>query len=330
MKEKFGFPKRSVKENGSNNNSDFEINKLISDLKESELKKISSLSILKPAVISFVALIFSVFLDISTVPVLGHITIDIAKSLYPGWVPLNEGIVALKFWWLPIVSYGLFIIIAFKAYNDSYKMIKTTTSSGSIDKIVSSSMSLVDGIATALPLIGAAILLVSIKMGPEIFLGISVPFEIKALIVLALAKLFEPVLDYIDGRFQKIIDKASDLKDHYYPQKQLEEIKQLTNYLKEKEQLVSTAAVKLSPDELSSYKNNLKEVQTISFDTYQNFKAINQVLERMKLLLDGNREHLTYLDELSKSIDTMAVNLNHEQVSKSLDNLNSIVNREGQ
>lgn len=329
MKEKNNLQKQAFNESNNSRNVDFEINKLISTLKERELKNISYLYILKPAVISFAALIFSIFLDISTVPVLGNITIDIAKSLYPGWEPLNEGIVALKFWWLPIISYGLFMLIAFKAYNDSFETIKTTTSSGSIEKIVSSSMSLVDGIATALPLIGAAILLVSIKMGPEIFLGISVPFEIKALIVLALAKLFEPVLDHIDGGFQKIIDKANDLKDHYYPHKQFEEIKQLTIYLKEREQFVAAAAVKLSPDELSTYKDNLKEVQTISFDTYQNFKAINQVLERMKLLLDGNREHLTNLDELSKSIDTMAVNLNHEQVSKSLDNLNSIVNREG-
>ncbi len=308
-------------------NGKSEIDIAVQKAKDEELKKISPLIIIKPAIVSFVALIITIFLDISSVPVLGQVTINIAKSFYPSWTPTNASIVPLQFWWLPIGTYFLFILIALKAYYESYNLVKSNASLENTDKVISSSMSMVDGLATALPLIGAAILLVSIKMGPEIFLGISVPFEIKALIILALAKLFEPVLDYIGARFQRVINKANELQEAYYPKKQLEKLNKLTQYLEDREQLYAAASAKLSPEELESYKTNLTEVQKISFDTYQNFKAINQVLEKMQSLLTKNKEHLNELDNLSKSIDNMAVSLNNENVTKSLDNLNSIVNK---
>jgi len=41
-----------------------------------------------------------------------------------------------------------------------------------------------------MPLLGAAILLIAIKEGPTIFLGFSVPFEVKSILILAIGKLF--------------------------------------------------------------------------------------------------------------------------------------------
>ncbi len=320
-----------------NNISDFNDNKNIStqsdieeqvkQIKAAGLKKITPAIFIKPALISFFALIVTFFLDISKVPFLGEISINLAKSVYPEWNPANRAIEPLQFWWLPFAAYALFMLIAYKTYSDLRKLVADDTPHENTERIISSAMSLVDGIATALPLIGAAILLVSIKLGPEIFLGISVPFEIKALIVLALAKLFEPVLDTMGENFQKILNKAANIRDSYYPKQQLEEIKKLVSLLENREKYSFAVNHKLSADELKSYKENLLEVQKISFDTYQNFKAINQVLERTKLLLQNNQEHMKDLDELSKSIDSMAMHLNHEHVSKSLDNLNSIVNK---
>ncbi len=311
------------------NSNQTDIEEQVKQIKAAELKKISPLIFVKPAIISFFALIVTFFLDISKVPFLGEISIDLAKSVYPEWNPANQSIVPLQFWWLPPAAFVLFMLIAFKTYGDLRKLVIDDTPHENTERVISSAMSLVDGIATALPLIGAAILLVSIKLGPEIFLGISVPFEIKALIVLAIAKLFEPVLDTMGEQFQKILNRAANLRDSYYPKQQLEEIKKLVGYLESREKYSFGNAPKLSSDELKAYKENLLEVQKISFDTYQNFKAINQVLERMRLLLKNNQEHMKDLDELSKSIDSMAMHLNHEHVSKSLDNLNSIVNKKG-
>ena len=87
----------------------------------------------------------------------------------------------------------------------------------------------------ALPLIGAAILLVSIRLGEEVFLGISVPFEIKALIVLAIGKLFEPVLDQIGLEFQNVANHVRDLKEKYFSRIQIESSKSLMKQLNQGE-----------------------------------------------------------------------------------------------
>ncbi len=102
-----------------------------------------------------------------------------------------------------------------------------TPASETIDRIISSYTSVTDSISTALPLIGAAILLISIKLGEEIFLGLSVPFEVKALIVLALGKLFEPVLDQLGVEFQNIVNHVRDIKERYFSRIQIENSKNL-------------------------------------------------------------------------------------------------------
>ncbi len=43
--------------------------------------------IIKPAIISLIALVISFFLDLSNVPLLGDITVKIAHSLFPAWNP---------------------------------------------------------------------------------------------------------------------------------------------------------------------------------------------------------------------------------------------------
>ena len=53
----------------------------------SAVSKIRFKLIIKPAIISFIALIFSFFLDVSSVGFLGNITFDLAKELFPGWEP---------------------------------------------------------------------------------------------------------------------------------------------------------------------------------------------------------------------------------------------------
>ena len=128
--------------------------------------------VIKPAMISFIALIVSFFIDVSKVPFLGEVTFNLARSLFPGWQPPIDTFQPYSFWWLPIFAYGLFVFISYLAYNKLKLEIIRTPASETIDRVIEASTSVIDSISTALPLIGAAILLVSIKLGEEIFLGI--------------------------------------------------------------------------------------------------------------------------------------------------------------
>ncbi len=85
-------------------NPDVANNELELELEEytrSAVRNIKFTVILKPAVISLVALFISFYLDLSEVPLLGNITIDLAKSLFPSWQPATGDIEPFRFWWLP-------------------------------------------------------------------------------------------------------------------------------------------------------------------------------------------------------------------------------------
>lgn len=298
----------------------------VKEIKERSLSKISPIILIKPAMFSFVVLLGSFFIDISSVPILGNVTTNIAKELYPNWEPVAKSVEPIQFWWLPLISFIFFISIAIKEYKGLFSHVKVTTPRENIDRIISSSISLIDGYATALPLVGAAFLLVSIKLGPEIFLGLSVPFEIKALIVLAMAKLFEPVLDYIGVKFQKVLNQASDYQEQYYQKLQIKQTNKLIQILSNKE-LESTKD--LPVNNLKEYREEMDRIKTLSFETYQNFNILNKLTQQIKTNLDGNEKHLSLLNNLSKNIDSMAENLSSEGVSKSLGSLELIVNKRG-
>ncbi|MCP5063133.1 MAG: hypothetical protein GY936_11810 [Ignavibacteriae bacterium] len=309
-----------------NNSRDEFLKRKINEIKEHGLAQISPSIIIKPAIFSFIVLIGTLFLDLSKVPFFGDVTIGIAKQLYPNWVPATSTIEPLQFWWLPLISYLFFIGIAFKEYRGLFNHIRATTPRQNVDRIISSSISLIDGYATALPLVGAAILLVSIKLGPEIFLGISVPFEIKALIVLALAKLFEPVLDYIGVKFQKVTNRVEDYKEQFYQKNQLQQTEKLIRIFEENGSQVSKE-IELPVEHLVKYREELEKIKTISFETYQNFHALNKLTSQINQNLKGNEEHLNILNQLSENVDSMATNLCNEGVSSSLNSLELIVNK---
>jgi len=197
----------------------------------SALRRIRFSMVIKPAIISFIALIVSFFIDVATVPFLGNITFDIAQLLFPGWVPPVVSFEPYSFWWLPVIAYSLFIFISYLAYSKLKIEIIRTPATETIDRLIEGARSVIDSIATALPLIGAAILLVSIRLGEEVFLGLSVPFEIKALIVLAIGKLFEPVLDQLGVEFQSVVNHVKDIRDKYFSRIQIESSKSLMKQL---------------------------------------------------------------------------------------------------
>jgi len=174
-----------------------------------------------PAIPSVIALMLSIFIDVSNVPFLGKVAENLANMIFPGSVVLNKGVDPIELWWMPFIVFALFVLLAELSYRKLMKEVSTKGCSQEIiERITNRYSSIVDGIGTALPLLGAAILLISIKEGPVIFLGFSVPFEIKAIVILAVAKLFESVFDSQGLKFAELREELNDLEKEYFTERE--------------------------------------------------------------------------------------------------------------
>lgn len=281
-------------------------------------------TIIKPAIISFVALIISFFIDVANVPILGEVTFDLARSLFPGWQPPEEVFEPYSFWWLPVLVYALFVFISFLAYNRLKLEIIRTPASETIDRIIEASTSVIDSISTALPLIGAAILLVSIKLGEEVFLGISVPFEIKALIILAIGKLFQPVLDQLGVDFQNVVNHVKDLRDKYFSRIQIESSKSL---IKQFNQTGVGSGGNVTAQDLEKYKALVTESARMSEIIHKNFAAVSTIMEKVNSMQQISTEKIQQLNSLANSITQASASLSDEMTVNSLKHLEAIVKK---
>jgi len=316
------------KENTARNllNPDVANNELELELEEytrSAVKKIQFTVILKPAIISFIALFISFFLDLSSVPILGNITIDIAQSLFPSWQPVQESVVPYSFWWLPVVTYALFMFLAFLAYSKLKLEIIRTPKSATIDRVIGSYNSVIDSIATALPLIGAAILLISIKLGEEIFLGLSVPFEVKALIVLAIGKLFEPVLDQLGMEFQAVVNHVSDIRDKYFSRIQVENSKNILRQLNQGGSGVG--GTELSLADVEKFKMLVEQSAKLSEIMKGNFTSISALAEKVNQIEGVSSQKIIELNGLANSLNQASQSLGDEKTLTGLRHLEAIV-----
>ena len=308
-------------------NPDVANNELELELEEytrSAVRNIKFTVILKPAIISLVALFVTFYLDLSEVPILGNITIDLAKSLFPSWQPATGDIVPFRFWWLPLAVYAIFVLLAYLAYNKLKLEIIRTPASGTIDRIINSYTSVIDSLATALPLIGAAILLISIKLGEEIFLGLSVPFEVKALIVLALGKLFEPVMDQLGVEFQSVVNHVSDIREKYFSRIQLENSK---NILKQLNQGRSENGVgtELSLADVEKFKLLVEQSAKLSEIMNRNFTSISALAEKINQIEGVSSQKIVELNGLANAINQASQSLGDEKTLTGLKHLEAIV-----
>ncbi|MBK9097551.1 MAG: hypothetical protein IPM14_05360 [bacterium] len=281
-------------------------------------------TIIKPAIISAIALIISFFIDVANVPILGEVTFDLTRSLFPGWQAPVETFEPYSFWWLPIAVYALFIFIAYLAYNRLKLEIIRTPASETIDRIIEASTSVIDSISTALPLIGAAILLVSIKLGEEVFLGLSVPFEIKALIVLAIGKLFQPVLDQLGVDFQNIVNHVKDLRDKYFSRIQIESSKSL---IKQFNQSGIGGGAAVSVQDLEKYKALVTESARLSEIMHKNFASVGAMMEKVNSMQHITTEKIQQLNTLANSITQASSSLTDEKTLIGLKHLEAIVKK---
>jgi len=281
-------------------------------------------TIIKPAIISFIALILSFFIDVARVPFLGEITYDLARSLFPGWQPPVDTFQPYSFWWLPIAVYALFIFISYLAYNKLKLEIIRTPATETIDRVIESSTSVIDSISTALPLIGAAILLVSIKLGEEVFLGISVPFEIKALIILAIGKLFQPVLDQLGVDFQNVVNHVKDIRDKYFSRIQIESSKSL---IKQFNQSSLGGGTTVSLQDAEKYKAIVTESARLSEIIHKNFAAVTVMMEKVNSVQQISSDKIQQLNTLANSITQASASLTDEKTLVGLKHLEAIVKK---
>lgn len=205
-------------------NYDKELTQIREHLIEKNINRIKSegsKAILSAAIPSFILLILAFFIDVANVPFLGKVAVNFANSLFPGTQLLNTGVEPYQFWWLPILAYVIFILMAILCNIALRKEItEKGLTEGSLSRIIDKYSGTVDAVATALPLLGAAFLLVSIKEGPTIFLGFSVPFEIKSILILAIGKLFESVFDAMAVKYNEIQDEIKQVQTEYYLEKE--------------------------------------------------------------------------------------------------------------
>lgn len=205
-----------VKEVRQNHSELVQINNYIVNKHLSYIDREGFRDVLSSALPSFIVLLLSLFIDVSYVPFLGRVANNFANWLFPGAQLTNQNIEPVRFWWLPFAVYILFVLFAYFSNRNLKRQIRTKGPSEEIiSRIVESYSGLVDAIGTAMPLLGAAILLISIKEGPTIFLGFSVPFEIKSIVILAMAKLYGSVFEVQGLQFQGITEEVNSFEKEY-------------------------------------------------------------------------------------------------------------------
>ena len=310
-------------------NPDIANNELEVELEEytrSAIRKIQFSVIVKPAIISLIALFISFFLDISKVPILGYITIDLAKSLFPSWTPVSEKVVPFSFWWLPLIIYAFFVFLSYLAYSKLKLELIRTPASATIDRVINSYTSVIDSISTALPLIGAAILLISIKLGEEIFLGLSVPFEVKALIVLALGKLFEPVLDQLGVEFQNVVNHVEDIRQKYFSRIQVENSKNILKQLNTSNSGLGKGT-ELSLADVEKFKFLVEQSAKLSEIMNRNFTSVSALTEKINQIEGISSQKITELSALANALNQASNSLSDEKTLTGLKYLESIVKK---
>ena len=204
-----------------------------------------------------------------------------------------------------------------------FRSIIRTPASETIDRLIQAATSIIDSIATALPLIGAAILLISIRLGEEVFLGISVPFEIKALILLAIGKLFEPVLDQLGVEFQSVVNHVKDIRDKYFSRIQVENSRNLMKQLNRGGAGISSP--QMSVEVMTKYNDLVEHTVRLSDVMLKNFTSIQNIMEKLNTSQQISSDKIQQLNLLATSITQASNSLTDERTLVGLKHLEAIV-----
>ena len=255
-------------------------------------------------------MILSIFIDVSRVPFLGKVAENLANWVFPNSVTLNKGVEPITLWWMPLLVYGIFILCAELSYRRLLKEVSTKgVSQEIIERITNRYASIVDGLGTALPLLGAAILLISIKEGPVIFLGFSVPFEIKSIVILAIAKLFEIVFDSQGLKFAELREELNDLEKEYFTERddihQRAILQQLHDGFSRRGMDEAVAGMdKFSKEEAAEISNSLKKAAEFSENISKNVVIMKNAIAEMSKTNVHDSDLLKELQNTTQSLTT--------------------------
>lgn len=282
------------------------LDKSIEEYKRNALADIKPGLILKPMLYSLVALVVSFFLDVSRVPLLGSISVEMAKRMFPNWNP-GDLTNTLSLWWMPVVFYAVFVLYAYMAFRSLHREVKVSGSYENIDRILEGYVSAVKGISTAVPLIGAAILLVSVKLGPEVFIGISVPFEIKALLILAIGELFCIVFDHMGVAFNDVINGIKDLRERFFVRVQMDNTNLLIKRMEDDLMRSSGAVAGIPPKEdLAALKSTAEAIAGLSRTSLENYRAMIAAAQEIKTIPVNLQEMANRMQVLTDQLQVVS------------------------
>lgn len=286
----------------------------------SQLEKEGAFSYFKSALPSLIVLLISFLIDVAYVPLFGHVADSFSQFLFPGSPPVNVSLEPVALWWMPILAYLVFIVFALRA-NKTFKdeILTKGASESIITKVEEKYSGLVDSIGTALPLLGAAILLVSIKIGPQLFLGFSVPFEIKSIIILAMAKLFGAVFEAQGLRYAKIVEEVKNVETEYYYDNRNFMQEELITKLSEENRKVLTEIVMSSGAGLKHFSK--EEIEYI----YKLIKISNEITKEFAINISSFKTTVDDLKQVKLFDDKLVSQFN--EIAGTINNIAGIVQK---
>ncbi|MGH2575723.1 MAG: hypothetical protein ACRDFC_08515 [Ignavibacteria bacterium] len=260
---------------------------------------------MQAAIPAIIALVVSIFIDVSNVPFLGNVAENFAKWLFPTSTLFEQKVEPITLWWMPFLVFGIFVLCAELSYRKLLNEVSTKgISQEIIERITNRYSTIVDGIGTALPLLGAAILLISIKEGAGMFLGFSVPFEIKAIVVLAIAKLFEVVFDTQGLRFAEIREEISVLEKEYFSERedvhQRAILQQLHDAFSRRTDIAPSE--KFTKEDAAEIYNTLKKTVDLSDNISKNIVTMRNAISEMSKTNIHDSEVLRELQNTSHAL----------------------------
>jgi len=255
-------------------------------------------SLVKLGSLSFLLIIFSViFIDIK-------------------WD--NQPVIGVLISYIPILVFVWFVYLFYRA-NAKLKeeLLKLDSTEAEVSRIIDKYSGIIDGIGTALPLFGAALILYIIaQIDPNFdtssgltephklaFTEIALPFEIKSLLVLAAAKLFESVFDQLALRYQEVIEHVKDAEKVYYFNEHSKILKdsfeEQTKLLKGK---IKDIKIEFSSpnkvEELSVMENIIEKISDIELPDSEKLIAVQNTLEQLSSTISQlNNENISKLLE---------------------------------
>ncbi len=271
-------------------------------------------TIMRAGLPSLLLLILSFFIGVEYVPLFGNIFQSISNYINPNQVSSGTDVQPISLWWFPFIVYLVFIYFGIKANMALKKELSGKGSSeAAITRIIDRYNGIVDGIGTALPLLGAAILLISIEKGPTIFLGFAVPFEIKSILILAIAKLFESVFDALALKYQEIQEEVNTVERIYYYQKEAMVQRNILEKMIPRQGPVEIRT-SVTDEQLRKIYDTMKATEDLSI-------SIRNLISELSNIRLPDERALKELERTSQFVGETISGLKDNNVLKSLENL---------